>query len=199
MHSLSNESQGDDCEADPPPPPPPPPQFNNSKIHFLQDLPCTESQLVTESMSNKQSISQESLQFVNSPSIGRASKTFDFHVVNERKLNDTNGNGSAYPIEPDIFETQKSQRHQGNSIHRNNSLSKSGHSNDAPRIRRPISFLTALQMSEEVEVLRKNLNHGTSRNECLRTKDVGKNEINSFTSLDPTTDERHSAKYEISV
>ncbi|XP_071789880.1 uncharacterized protein [Asterias amurensis] len=204
VQSLSNESQGDDCEADPPPPPP---QLSNSSINFLQDLPCSESHSDRHAKYSHQSPiiqkeeagSHESLQLVNSSSLRTSNHQTDLHGVNERKFNDTNGNGSVYPMEPDIFETRKSTRHHMNNVSRSNMLNGSGHSNDAPRIRRPISFLTALQMSEEVEVMKKNHNYGPSRSEFPRTKDQDKNERNIYTSLAQAAEERPPAKYEISV
>ncbi|XP_033627596.1 palmitoyltransferase ZDHHC5-like [Asterias rubens] len=200
VQSLSNESQGDDCEADPPPPPP---QLSNSSINFLQDLPHSDRHAKyshqSPNIQKEEASSHESLQLVNSSSLRTSNHPTDLHGVNERKLNDTNGNGSVYPMEPDIFETRKSTRHHMNNVSRSNMLNGSGHSNDAPRIRRPISFLTALQMSEEVEVIKKNHNHGPSRSEFPRTKDQDKNERNIYTSLAQAAEERPPAKYEISV
>ncbi|XP_022109557.1 palmitoyltransferase ZDHHC5-like isoform X2 [Acanthaster planci] len=151
MNSLSNESQGDDCEADPPPHP----SVKNSKVTLFRDLPCTDSAIGSQiEKSLKDPKSEITCSRDNSKLIASQSKRGEPRSWNytEDKSADVGKNGNLVPSSKQlgIFETSESQLHVNKHTISNGTYYPG--SNDIPRKRRPISFVTALQMSEELDV-----------------------------------------------
>ncbi|XP_038054777.1 palmitoyltransferase ZDHHC5-like isoform X2 [Patiria miniata] len=191
IHSLSNESQGDDCEADPPPLP-----CSNSKVNFFR--------YNKNSSKDSKSVSTSSHGFT-SPVVTQSISEPRSQNYRERNSAEAvrHGNGIPSSHELDIFESQEP-------VHVNKQPIVNGThfhgSYDAPRKRRPISFVTALQMSEELDVRKKQqLGHMYNNDSCNKksgtesNSSVSKN--HTQTNLEINTDELSSSvnKYEISV
>ena len=226
VRSVAEESQGDDCEADPPPPPR---SHSGSHLNFfqMQDVARTPEMRRTPSPQTGRrtkysrhdegiptSQSQGSLEMINSPSSRRQMPPraeWDSMSNSQGSLSSPQGNGginnAAHIQQRRAAEANSRTKHNNGGSHRhyaNNTapaLSTGNHSpvmgstanhssllntgnhtvsapqistgnhtpignntTEAPRLRRPISFVTALKMSEEAEAVDKKKQRSSTAN-----------------------------------
>lgn len=219
QEDIGEESQGDDCEAEPPPPPALAPYNQVSYTPYPPDVARASPQMDNRirysrrdaSLSNESKSttpSHGSSELINSPSSrGRNHRDWEMSStpstgsVHSPHSVGSKGN-NVHPLKPNNVNHHENNIHAQNN-HKSNSAPKNGEPHHVPmrsregsRLRRPISFVTALKMSEEAESMMKSQEKPTN-NAPARSKSAKAdlNRTNHVPRVNASFNSSHNASH----